>query len=172
MSRQVLIWIGALLLCQFAGTRVAADSTAATATDSSRVQTLTEIISSLEPNSLIRLERSSGKFVEGELRGHDERQITVLIDALDVSTVATDDVNSLWLPGGNKRRLGATIGGITGAVLGGLFFVGLVASYGGGDFDEVYVGYFFLGGACGWPIGAIIGGILGTDVIEWDKRYP
>ena len=175
MRRRLVAWIGALLLCPFSGAGGAPDSANATTTDSTGTESLAAIIESLEPNSLIRVQPVSGKLIEGELQGHDGRQLTVLVDVFETSTVAMDDANTLWLPGGNKQRQGAMIGGVTGAVVGGLLFVSLAAFWsagsGGGDYSP-HVGYFFLGVACGWPVGAVVGGAVGAGAIEWDKRYP
>jgi hypothetical protein len=133
-------------------------------------QRLDERLRSFEPEVRLRIRTVNQGIHIGRL-ARVEGDTLYLTPERGSATVGIDAIDRLWVRGTASKK-GATIGGVTGAVLGAVSFA--LLSYGICDAAECSVDgrVAVVGGVVIGAAGAVTGAVLGAMFGQWHLKFP
>ena len=119
--------------------------------------------------SLVRL-RTQGSEMTGRLIALTSGVATVDTESGN-RTATLAAVDSIWVRG-RATRTGVLVGGISGAVIGGVYLGLLVSATCESDCDNIGVEGALVGGGLGLVAGGLVGAGIGALIPKWRLRFP
>ena len=132
---------------------------------------LTTAVTALRPASSIRI-ASSGTYVDGRFLSASSESLT-LNTASGEQSVRLVAIDTLWRQQratGRGAAIGAVVGGLSVAVLGGVLAGGLCESADG--CHGATAPYMGAGLVLGGTVGAVLGASIGSLAHRWGRRFP
>ncbi len=121
------------------------------------------------PGAVLRAELSGGERVQGLLVSQDQVALTLRQDHAQ-RRVASAELGRVWVRE-RSTRTGAIVGGIAGAVSGGVLF-NIVARVACESSDCQIAGATLVGVGVGALGGGLVGAVIGAAIPHWRLRFP